>query len=377
MSTPATPTASFQWSDFDYQMMALALRMAKKGQYTARPNPMVGSVLTQGNQIVGEGWHQKSGRAHAEVNALEMAGDLAKGATCYVTLEPCAHTGKTGPCAQALAEAGVTKVISAMRDPNPLVAGKGFDILQKAGIEVEYGLLEQQAMALNPGFISAMQRKRPWVTCKLAMSLDGRTALADGSSKWITGAAARADVQKLRARQDAIITGIGTVLADNPSLNIRMEDTAPELDDWFERVSKLGFEQPARVLLDRLGLAARDSKIFNAGGEVYWFTDKPLDISESHIQIKKSSDDLEGLLYALNSCGMNNVLIEAGHKLAGEFLQAGLIDELVIYQAPKLMGDQGKGLFELNIESMSDVHNLKLTDLTQIGSDIRLTLQLS
>lgn len=377
MSKSVSTNESRPWSDFDYQTMALALRLAKQGQYTARPNPMVGSVITQGEQIVGEGWHQKSGQAHAEINALKMAGKKATGATCYVTLEPCAHTGKTGPCAVALVEAGVAKVIAAMKDPNPMVAGKGFEILQAAGIEVEYGLLEQQAVALNPAFISAMQRKRPWVTCKLAMSLDGRTALANGASKWITGAAARADVQKLRARQDAIITGIGTVKADNPSLNIRSEDTGAELNNWFEKSQKLGFEQPDRVLLDRKGLAPAESKIFNPGAKVIWITDKTVADSKTNIQLLKTNSDLEAMLVELNRMGINSVLVEAGHKLAGEFLKAGLIDELVVYQAPKLMGNQGKGLFELNVETMDKVQGLKLMDLTPVGDDIRLTYRMN
>ncbi len=265
------------WTTQDCQMMARALQLAKKGKYTARPNPQVGSVLVKDGKIIGEGYHQTFGQAHAEINALKMAGNEAKGATCYVTLEPCAHTGKTGPCSQALVDAGVKRVVAAMADPNPQVAGKGFKILQDAGIKVEFGLMQSQAQNLNSGFISQMTRKRPWVTCKLAMSVDGRTALANGESKWITGSAARADVQKLRAKQDAIITGIGTLLADDPSLNIRLEDSGYPQDQWLIKAKEKGFKPPVKILLDTQAKAPLKSKLFIKDKEsttekqVIWF----------------------------------------------------------------------------------------------------------
>ncbi len=359
-------------------MMARALRLAKKGQYTARPNPVVGCVIVKDEKIVGEGWHQTFGKAHAEINALSVAGANAKDAICYVTLEPCAHTGKTGPCAEALVKAGVKKVIAAMADPNPLVAGRGFEILRNAGIEVEYGLLAASAGALNPGFISRMTRERPWVTCKLAMSLDGRTALASGVSQWITGPAARADVQKLRAKQDAIITGVGTLLADNPSLTVRKMDTQPELEPWFDDAQKYGFKLPARVVLDKQAKAPLDSKLFDDNAESYWFVDpecvkgKKIPIGVSVVEY---SGDIEEVVTHLYREGCANLLVEAGHRIAGAFLNAGLIDELVVYMAPKLMGSEGVGLLELSIDAMDKVKKLNLKDLRKVGDDIRLTYE--
>lgn len=366
------------WTKQDHQMMTLALQLGRKGIYTARPNPIVGCVIVKDNLIVGQGWHQKFGEAHAEVNALAEAGEKAKGATCYVTLEPCAHTGKTGPCARALVAAGVNKVIAAMGDPNPQVSGKGFDILRDAGIEVSAGLMEAEALSINKGFVSKMQRNRPWVTCKLAMSVDGRTALANGESKWITGPAARADVQKLRACQDAIITGIGTVLADNPSLTVREHDTLPDIDNWFSNAQRSGFKQPKRVLLDRQARATGVEKIFADDTQVVWVTNQAVEKKLADHTINWHQDEtLTELLerLALNEC--NQVLIEAGHQLAGAFLKAGLIDELVIYMAPKLMGDSGQGLISLDIDSMQKTVALELIDCRRLGRDIRMTYQIS
>ncbi len=358
-----------QWSTFDIQMMSFALQLAKKAMYTARPNPMVGCVLVKEKQVIGQGWHQKSGLAHAEINALAQAGNQAKGATCYVTLEPCAHTGKTGPCADALIQAGIKKVIAAMLDPNPLVAGKGFQLLLDAGIEVEVGLLEEQAKSLNRGFISRFTQNRPWVTCKLAMSLDARTALKDGSSKWITGEAARLDVQKLRARQDAIITGIGTVLADDPSLNVRADN-----QDWLEEAKLIGFSQPTRVLLDKNVQALATSKIFNNDTQVLWFgLDFEKAKQKENVQQISGVNRLSEQLSYLAGLGFNQVLLEAGHRLAGEFLKQGFIDELIIYMAPKIMGNKAIGLFNIEIENMLDTPKLKLIESRLVGDDIRLT----
>lgn len=380
MNSLATKKKPSHWSGIDIQMMSLALQLAEKGQYTARPNPMVGCVITQNTfnnspQIVAKGWHQKSGQAHAEVNALKEAGEKSVGATCYVTLEPCSHTGKTGPCARALIKAGVSKVIASMLDPNPKVAGKGFQMLIDAGIEVEYGLLEKQARVLNRGFISRFERNRPWLTCKLAMSLDGRTALQNRASKWITGSASRADVQKLRARQDAIITGSGTVLADNPSLTIRRDDSLPRVTNWFDKACDNGFEQPARVLLDRQRSVDQSAKIFNQDADVYWIGDEfqKLQGNSEKIHHLSSFSSLFELLEYFSVAGMNNLLLESGHRLAGEFLKLGLIDELIVYMAPKLMGDRAMGLFDLNVQSMLQTPHLKLQDLRQFDEDIRLT----
>jgi len=364
------------WSAQDHQYMALALQLAKKGQYTARPNPMVGCVIVKEEQIIGQGWHESFGQAHAEINALKQASDQAaekvKGSTCYVTLEPCSHIGKTGACAKALIEAGVSKVIAAMQDPNPQVSGKGFEILENAGIETRSGLLEQQAKELNKGFISRFEKNKPWVTVKLAMSLDGRTALADGSSKWVTGSAARLDVQKLRARQDAIITGIGTLLADNPSLTVRGDGQ----QDWFSELKN--FNQPTRILLDRNGKAKLTHKVFNSDADVWWVKSK-IEADEKtdnfsqypHVEIIEETS-LEHLINQCANKGMNNLLVEAGHKLAGQFLQQQIVDELIIYQAPKLMGNNAVGLFDLNVENMSECPELILKDVRQFGDDMRL-----
>ncbi len=362
------------WSGFDHEIMSLALRLAEKGKYTARPNPMVGCVLVKNEQVVGQGWHQKFGENHAEVNALEQAGNQAKGAVCYVTLEPCSHRGKTGPCVKALIGAGIIKVVAAMQDPNPKVSGQGFKLLLDAGIEVEYGLFEQQAKQLNRGFVSRFTKNRPWITCKLAMSLDGRTALADGSSQWITGTAARADVQKLRAKQDAIITASGTVLADNPSLTVRAEDAEINNEAWFYEAENIGFSQPSRVLLDRYQSCDTSAKLFNKDADVFWISDQFKDEEKSqHINYLPNFSSLENLLSYFAEKNIHNLLIEAGHNLAGEFLKANLIDELVVYMAPKLMGNQAKGLFNLAIDNMSDTNELVLNDLRHLGDDIRLT----
>ena len=380
-------TENAVWTEFDRQTMALALQLAKKGEFTARPNPMVGCVIVKNGEIIGQGWHQKSGQAHSEVNALDEAGEQAKDATCYVTLEPCAHTGKTAPCAQALIKAGVKQVIAAMEDPFPEVAGKGFEILHQAGILVKVGLYEEQARALNRGFISRVVNKKPFVTCKLAMSLDGRTALADGSSKWITGPAARSDVQKLRARQDAILTGMGTLLADDPSLTVRPEDCT---DESLTQAFDIGLSQPVRILLDKKADASISAKLFNSSGKVIWMMEaenlakakevlnENNGIESGNIEIGEfNPNNLSDLLTSLAEAKVNHLLIEAGHQLAGAFLQQGLIDELIVYVAPKLMGNEGMGLFQLNIASMKDTINLTLKETRHLGDELRLTYHLA
>jgi len=372
MSVRESNDYSSHWSRQDHQYMALALRLAEKGQYTARPNPMVGCVLVNKGEIIGQGWHKKFGENHAEIEALDQAKknypEAIKGATCYVTLEPCAHTGKTKPCVEALVNSGITKVIAAMQDPNPKVSGNGFEILRLSGIEVNHGLLQGQAKKLNKGFISRIEKNKPWVTLKLAMSLDGRTALADGSSKWITGCASRQDVQKTRARQDAIITGVGTVLADNPSLTVRASD-----QEWFDQLSC--FTQPTRIILDRGGRSSLENKIFNHDAEVWWVSDATEYIKSAHKEHVKIVQDgpLDKLLTKCATNEMNNVLIEAGHRLAGQFLNNNLVDELIIYIAPKLMGSKAMGLFDLDVLEMDNCPELVLQDVRQFGDDIRLT----
>jgi diaminohydroxyphosphoribosylaminopyrimidine deaminase/5-amino-6-(5-phosphoribosylamino)uracil reductase len=358
-------------STADYTHMAQALRLAERGLYTTDPNPRVGCVIVRDDEVVGEGWHERAGEPHAEVHALRQAGERARASTAYVTLEPCSHHGRTPPCADALLNAGVARVVAAMVDPNPKVAGQGLARLEQAGIETAVGLLEAEARQLNPGFISRFTRGRPYVRCKLAMSLDGRTALANGESKWITGEAAREDVQRLRARSSVIVTGINTVLADDPRMNARVP---------FE------CKQPDRVVLDSTLRIPLDAQILQQQGQSWIATTTPdaasleaLEQAGVGVIELLSTDgklDLHALMGQLNDLQYNEVLIEAGPTLSGAFLSAGLIDELVIYMAPHLLGDSARGLFHLPLlEKMEQRVALELKDLRQVGSDIRLILK--
>lgn len=353
----------------DHALMAQALRLAERGAYTTRPNPMVGCVLAKDGEVVGEGWHQRAGEAHAEVLALQAAGERARGATAYVTLEPCAHTGRTGPCADALIAAGVTRVVAAMRDPFPQVDGAGFDKLRAAGITVQSGLLETQARQLNRGFLSRVERGRPFVRVKLATSLDGRTAMANGDSKWISGDASRLDVQRWRARAGAILTGAGTVLADDPSLTVRLEDDTP-------------FVPPLRVVLDPgLATIARGRVREGDAPTLYIHTadaKPPREIAAQRAVAPAdgSNFDLHAVLELLAARGVNEVQVEAGATLAGAFIAAGLADEVLLYVAPVLLGDQARPLFAgLGIQSMAERARLKIVDARAIGEDQRLLLQ--
>jgi len=350
--------------------MARALQLAAKGLYTTQPNPRVGCVLVRDGEIVGEGWHQRAGGPHAEVDALQQAGELATGATAYVTLEPCCHHGRTPPCSQALINAGVERVVAAMADPNPEVAGKGMKQLSDQGIDTAIGLMQAEAEALNPGFISRMSRGRPWVTCKMAMSLDGRTAMASGESKWITGDAARLQVHQLRARSSAIITGIGTVLADDPSLNVRLENTPPE-GGWINPVRvvldpNLSLPVTAKLLQQPGGTLVvtatqdkeRETELKNAGAEIIYLPSPGGRI------------DLEELMIHLANEEMNEVLLETGATLGGAMLKAGLIDELKVYMAAHVMGDRARGLFNLpELEQMDQRIDLSITDIRAVGKD--------
>lgn len=361
-----------QFSAFDAAMMAKALRLAEQGQFLARPNPRVGCVITQQNTIVGEGYHQCFGQPHAEVNALLQAGAAAQGATTYVTLEPCAHVGKTPPCAQALIDAGVQRVVCAMRDPNPRVDGGGFQLLQQAGIEVRYGLMASSAAELNRGFIKRMSHGLPWVRVKLAQSLDGRTAIASGESQWITARAARADVQQLRARHDAIISGSGTHLADDPSYTVRFSDwlTPPPA-----RVQQQ-FRQPLRVVLDRRQQLNLTSKFFSIAEPIWWVTQaQPKTGLPPHVKWQgwDASQGLLGLLRELAAAECNEVLVEAGSALAGAFMQQGLVDELIVYQAPKLLGHLAQPLLDWPLTTMAEAHDLRLLDARAVGRDWRFT----
>lgn len=355
--------------------MAEALRLARLGLYSTDPNPRVGCVIVKDGQIVGRGWHKQAGTPHAEVHALNEAGDKAKGATAYVTLEPCSHTGRTPPCANALIKAGVARVVAAMQDPNPLVAGSGFKLLHAAGISVAFGLMQAEAEALNPGFIKRMVAGQPFVRIKLASSLDGRTAMASGESQWITGPQARADVQKLRARSSAVITGIGTVLADDPQLTVRDASLAPE---------GLALRQPLRVVLDRQARLPDDCQLLRADGPVWWVTTKAAQPELAgkiaartgsrylHLSVPEPQF-LPELMTQLAQAQCNEVLVEAGPTLAAAFLRARLCDELIVYMAPKLLGSSARPLLTMNLSAMSEAVSLQMTDLRQVGADLRMT----
>lgn len=370
----------------DNAFMARALRLAERGIYTTMPNPRVGCVLVKHEQVIAEGWHVRAGEGHAEVNALAQAGENARGATAYVTLEPCSHTGKTGPCAEALVQAGVARVVFAMEDPNPQVAGRGLEILQAAGIVVDGPLFEDQARALNPGFIKRMERKRPLVRCKMAMSLDGRTAMESGESKWVTSPKARADVQRLRARSCAIITGIGSVLQDNSQLTVRAQELG------LDNSEAIASRQPLRVLLDSRLQLPRDALILrqsdpnspklvpsplllvhNGEAPAAQLADWPAHVELLALPGRDGKIDLEALLRELAKRQCNEVLVEAGATLAGAFLRRGLLDELFIYMAPKLLGSQARPVFELPLATMSASLALKITDIRAIGQDWRIT----
>ena len=360
------------FSAADHAYMSQALRLAEHGLYTATPNPRVGCVIVRDGKVVGEGWHARAGEPHAEILALRQASALAKGATVYVTLEPCNHYGRTPPCADALIEAGVTRVVAAMQDPNPLVAGDGLKKLQSAGIQVTSGLLEQEAGELNRGFVARMTRGTPWLRMKTASSLDGKSALNNGVSQWITGAAARQDVHRQRARSCAIMTGIGTVLADDPRLNVRDVDTSRQplrvvLD------SRLGMPSNAKILIGGNLLivtavhdAARQEKLQANGAEV-------LVLAGPSGQV-----DLRRTLEMLAQRGINEMMVEAGRTLNGALIAADLVDELVMYMAPILLGDKARGLFGLpELTGMDGRRELYLRDVRMVGRDLRICARLS
>jgi len=358
----------------DHTFMARAIQLAAKGLYTTQPNPRVGCVIVLNNEIVGEGFHKQAGGPHAEVHALKQAGSKAKNATAYVSLEPCSHQGKTPPCSDALIDAGISRVVCAIQDPNPLVAGQGIKKLQDAGISVDCGILEADAEALNPGFIKRMKTGLPFVRVKLAMSLDGRTAMSSGESKWITGEAARNDVQRMRARSSAVLTGSGTVLADDPSMIVRISET--------ELGSPIEPHQPLRAIIDGQLKISSDSNIFKQPGECIVFTavDESQSKNFSAANVVTLSDttgkvDLNKMMQYLAEQQVNEVHVEAGSELCGALLGLQLVDEIVIYMAPHIMGDSAKGLFHLpGIEAMSQRINLDIKEIRQIGKDWRITV---
>jgi diaminohydroxyphosphoribosylaminopyrimidine deaminase/5-amino-6-(5-phosphoribosylamino)uracil reductase len=351
----------------DHEFMSRALRLPPHGLFTTTPNPRVGCVLVRDGAIVGEGWHEKAGGPHAEVAALRAAGELARGATAYVTLEPCSHHGRTPPCADTLIAAGIVRVVAAMRDPNPLVSGQGLARLDSAGIATAVGLMEAEASDLNIGFVSRMTRGRPWLRLKVAMSLDGRTALANGVSQWITGPDARRDAHFFRARSCALLTGIGTVRDDDPSLTVREVETT---------------RQPLRVVLDGW-LELRPTARLLAGGNalVYCSTDdesRAAALRDKGAEVVCLPDgtgkvDLAGMLRDLGSRGINEVTVEAGARLNGALIRAGCVDELLIYQAPILMGDKARGLAVLpELTALSERRELDIFDSRRVGRDLRL-----
>lgn len=362
------------FSELDTQMMRTALSLARQGLYSTSPNPRVGCVITRGSQIVGQGFHLKAGEPHAEVHALRQAGRFAEGATAYVTLEPCSHHGRTPPCALALIEAGIQRVVCAMRDPNPLVAGKGFALLENAGISVACGLLETEARALNRGFLSRIERERPFFRLKCAASLDGKTALSDGSSKWITGPEARADVQKLRAESCAVLTGIGTILADDPLLNVRDFPT---------------LRQPARIILDSRLRTPLHSRVIQDKQSPTLIATLNTDEADHapflefpHVRIittPSSSDggiDLHELSSRLAVEGYGEILVEAGAQLNASFIRTNLADEIILYQAPKILGASARNLFALpeDNETLLQEPLWCPTHCELIGNDLKICL---
>jgi diaminohydroxyphosphoribosylaminopyrimidine deaminase/5-amino-6-(5-phosphoribosylamino)uracil reductase len=361
----------------DAEYMQLAIDLAEKGLYTASPNPRVGCVIVRDDQIIGRGYHVKAGQAHAEINAIADAGNV-EAATVYVTLEPCSHTGRTPPCSDALIAAKVAKVVVAMTDPNPLVSGNGIAKLEQAGIDVEVGLLELKARELNPGYIKRMESGLPWVRVKLAMSLDGRTAMASGESQWITGKEARSDVQRLRARSCVVMSGIDTVIIDNASLTVRADELG--LDAGLAR--QLAEQQPVRVVLDsnlRLPLTA---KILSESGRLIIMTAIEDSSAEQalmakgaevvHCDSKKGQIDLAKVLQFLGEMGVNEILVEAGATLAGALTEAGLVDQYTVYMAPTLLGSNARPLLQLPLMTMAEQQRLQIDSIRPIGEDWRI-----
>lgn len=365
--------------EIDRTYMSEAIQLAKRGLYTTSPNPRVGCVLVRDGKIIGRGWHQWAGQAHAEINALRDAEKMygnVRGATAYVTLEPCSHHGKTPPCCDALVAAGITRVVAAMQDPNPLVSGRGLDYLRNTGIAVESGLLENEARQLNPGFISRMTRQRPWVRVKLAMSLDGRTAMASGESQWLTGTGARSDVQRLRARSCAIVSGVETVLHDNAALSVRA--TELQLPDAEE----IARRQPLRLVLDSKLRLHPPARIFAQPGRLVIATlndeqkrwEQAIDGGAEIFRAPENNGriDLNAVMSFLTAQQCNEVLVEAGATLAGAFWRAGLVDWLTIYMAPTLLGSAGRPLLDLPLEKMREQQRLDIREIRAIGNDWRI-----
>ncbi|MFC3606576.1 bifunctional diaminohydroxyphosphoribosylaminopyrimidine deaminase/5-amino-6-(5-phosphoribosylamino)uracil reductase RibD [Stutzerimonas tarimensis] len=359
----------------DHAFMAQALQLARQGLYSTHPNPRVGCVVVAQGEVVGEGWHVRAGEPHAEVHALRQAGERARGATAYVTLEPCSHYGRTPPCAEALVQARVGRVVTAMQDPNPLVAGRGLQRLREAGIEVTCGVLEGEALALNAGFVKRMKTGLPYVRVKLAMSLDGRTAMASGESQWITGPAARAEVQRLRAGSSVVLTGADTLLADAARLTVRGEELGLDAEQTALALAR----PPLRVLIDGRLRVPLDAPFFQAGPAlVATRLDPPDTYRAAGLDVLTQPGgpgqvDLQALLGELARRGANEVLVEAGPRLAGAFARLGLVDEYRIFMAPKLLGSIARPLLEMPLERMSEARELSIIDVRSFGMDLCIT----
>jgi diaminohydroxyphosphoribosylaminopyrimidine deaminase / 5-amino-6-(5-phosphoribosylamino)uracil reductase len=377
MSSPPQRPGSGMFSDFDRFAMQRALTLAARGLQTTDPNPRVGCVIAQRGRVVGEGWHERAGEAHAEVAALRAAGSQAAGATVYVTLEPCSHHGRTPPCVEALIAARVARVVIAAGDPNPRVDGKGAAALRAAGIVVESGLMEEEATDLNGGFFRRMRTGRPLLRVKLAMSLDGRTALANGESRWITGEAAREDVHRWRARSSAVLTGVGTVLADDPRLDVRLPDEPGVVR-----------RQPLRVVLDSQLRTPPGARLFQTPGEVLILTtlsapEEPRALNLTAHGARLESLPLDGerialsaVLDRLGELEQNEVLVEAGATLAGELLRQALADELLLYVGLRLLGPSARALVAMPpLSRLADAASFSLIDIQQVGDDLRLRLR--
>lgn len=360
----------------DQRSMARALELARKGVYSTHPNPRVGCVIVAGGQVVGEGWHARAGEPHAEVHALRQAGAKARGATAYVTLEPCSHHGRTPPCAEALVQAGVARVVAAMQDPNPQVAGRGLARLQEAGIEVACGVLESEARALNVGFIKRMEQGLPYVRVKLAMSLDGRTAMASGESQWITGPAARAAVQRLRARASVVLTGADTVLADGARLTVRPDELGLNAELTALAITR----PPLRVLVDGRLRVPLSAPFYQAGKALVATCAaagaRQLFLDDGHELLAVSGSnghvDLRKLLLELAARGANEVLVEAGPRLAGAFARQGLVDEYQLFVAAKFLGSSARPLLDWPLAKMAEAQELQIVEMRAVGDDWRI-----
>jgi diaminohydroxyphosphoribosylaminopyrimidine deaminase/5-amino-6-(5-phosphoribosylamino)uracil reductase len=385
MSSAMERASEPTFSDFDRWAMQRALELAARGLETTDPNPRVGCVIARGDEVVGEGWHERAGEAHAESAALGAAAGRAAGASVYVTLEPCSHHGSTPPCVEALIAARVARVVYAATDPNPLVNGRGAAALSAAGVAVQGGLLEQEALELNCGFVKRMRHGRPWVRLKLAMTLDGRTALARGESRWITGEAARADVQYWRARSSAILTGVGTVLADDPRLDVRLRGENEILADGEGQ----GTRQPLRVVLDSHLRTPPEARLLAGGGEVLILTAQDsfkdvqhgMRLTQKGARIESAPEDdnrlsLEGVLGRLAELEINELQVEAGPTLAGELVRLSLVDELLLYVSPRVIGNRARPLLALpEPATLAEAYGFSLIETRMLGDDLRLWLR--